>query len=51
MTCPNCNTHQHIEIDMHADGFADNLLECSVCGTLWQNEFGQITIVSHQFAA
>lgn len=51
MICPTCNTNHNIEIAMHADGFADNLLECSHCGTLWLNEFGRITIINLQCAA
>ncbi len=50
MICPICNNQQHIEIDMHADGFADNLLECSACGTIWLNEFGEIILVNRKAA-
>ncbi len=50
MTCPICSNQHHIEIDMHADGYADNLLECSVCGTVWQNEFGEITLINRKAA-
>lgn len=35
MKCPLCNNRLGIEIDMHSDGYADNLLECAVCGTIW----------------
>ncbi len=44
MTCPNCNNTDHIEIDTHADGFADNVQECGICGTLWTNR-GKDTLV------
>ncbi len=51
MTCPSCNTNNHIEIDTHADGFADNLQECGLCGTTWTNRGNEPVIlrgVTHQ---
>ena len=35
MNCPNCHSKEGIEIDMHSDGYAKGLLECTVCGTVW----------------
>ncbi|BEH11163.1 hypothetical protein [Geobacter sulfurreducens] len=35
MKCPICNDRTTIEIVMHSDGYADNLLECTRCGTIW----------------
>ncbi len=35
MNCPICNDHTNIEIAMHSDGYADNLLKCTTCGTVW----------------
>ena len=46
MTCPSCNTTDHIEIDTHADGFAHNLQECGLCGTLWTTR-GDENVVLH----
>lgn len=34
MNCPYCNHHDHLEIDLHSDGFSSDLLECSECGAL-----------------
>jgi len=34
MNCPSCNHKDHLEIDMHADGYSANLVECSDCGAL-----------------
>ena len=34
MKCPCCDHKNHLEIDLHADGFSTNLIECSVCGAL-----------------
>lgn len=35
MNCPKCNDNSNIEINLHSDGYADNLLECASCGTIW----------------
>ncbi len=34
MKCPHCHHQNHLEIDLHADGFSTNLLECGECGAL-----------------
>lgn len=34
MICPYCHHKNHLEIDMHSDGYADDLIECSECGAL-----------------
>jgi len=34
MKCPCCNHANHLEIDLHADGFSSNLIECNACGAL-----------------
>ncbi len=34
MYCPYCDHPDHLEIDLHADGFSANLLECTECGAL-----------------
>ena len=35
MKCPMCQSRQHIEIDLHADGFSQDLRECGDCGAIW----------------
>lgn len=34
MNCPYCDHRDHLEIDLHADGFSADLLECTECGAL-----------------
>jgi len=46
MNCPTCHDSDHIEVDTHADGYTDNLLECGQCGTLWTHR-GDETVVLH----
>lgn len=50
MECPICNTRKGIEIDIHSDGYADNLLECACCGAVWISEFGEITMITKKVA-
>ena len=38
--CPICHSGNHVEVDIHADGFAQNLEECGVCGALWSMDNG-----------
>ena len=50
MHCPKCNSTKGIEIDMHSDGYAKDLLECTSCGTVWFEKFNEIVTVSQQAA-
>jgi uncharacterized Zn finger protein len=50
MECPNCNTKKGIEIDMHSDGYAKDLLECSACGTVWLEKSREIVTICRQAA-
>jgi len=35
MFCPFCQHQDHLEIDLHSDGFSSGtLLECTTCGAL-----------------
>lgn len=45
MDCPVCHEETHIEVDTHADGFAENLLECGDCGALWTRKAGRPILV------
>ena len=47
MKCPICNKKRHIEIDLHSDGFAENLQECGDCGALWTRKENVETLVSN----
>ncbi len=46
MKCPVCKTHkQHVEIDLHADGFAEDIFTCRICGTMWSVNHGTTEVV------
>jgi hypothetical protein len=46
MICPHCNNKKHIEIDIHSDGYAKGLFECSSCGTVWLVKSEEIITVN-----
>ena len=50
MHCPHCNNEKGLEIDMHSDGYAKDILECNSCGTVWLEKFGEIIMASRQAA-
>lgn len=33
--CPFCHATKQVELDMHSDGFAEDLRECGECGSVW----------------
>ena len=35
MKCPLCKSRGHVEIDLHAEGFAQDARECGDCGGVW----------------
>lgn len=45
MSCPICSNTTTVEIDMHSDGYARDLVECASCGALWlESEEGQVML-------
>ncbi|MBW6512861.1 MAG: hypothetical protein K0A93_12250 [Desulfuromonadaceae bacterium] len=43
--CPFCHEANHVELDMHSDGFAGDLLECGDCGAVWSGMAADITVL------
>lgn len=50
MTCPLCNTATGVEFDMHSDGYAKNLFECTDCGTIWVLEGERVVLLNNKAA-
>ena len=46
MKCPVCQHIDHNEIDLHCDGYAQDIIECSVCGTIWSDDHGIAAIIN-----
>lgn len=50
MKCPICNESTRIEIDMHSDGYADNLFECYNCEAMWIASLDGIVLLDKKAA-
>ena len=45
MKCPLCKSRKHIEIDLHADGFSQDVRECGDCGVMWTFSGNDLKII------
>lgn len=50
MTCPICNNTTTIEIDMHSDGYAKDLIECANCEAIWLSKNDEIVLLNKKVA-
>jgi hypothetical protein len=50
MKCPLCKSRTHIEIDLHADGFAQDIRECGDCGGIWTFSGNDLKIIKGKSA-
>ncbi len=50
MNCPICNNSAGIEIDIHSDGYAKDLIECTNCGALWLSDVNGIVLLNNKVA-
>ena len=46
MKCPVCKKINTSELDLHADGFYEDLFECSSCGATWSLNHGVVEVIS-----
>jgi uncharacterized Zn finger protein len=45
MKCPVCRTYEQHDIDLHAEGFSEDIITCSSCGTIWSVNHGRAEVV------
>ncbi len=46
MKCPVCRTlAEYDEIDLHSNGFTEEINTCGICGTIWAVNHGATNIV------
>lgn len=50
MKCPICSNSTGIEIDMHSDGYAKDLIECANCEAIWLVRNGDIVLLNKKVA-
>lgn len=48
MKCPICKSRQHVEIDLHADGFSQDVRECGDCGGAWTFSGDKLKIIKNE---
>ncbi len=46
MQCPVCKSVNHNELELHAEGFHEALVECTVCGCTWSVIHGLAEVVT-----
>ena len=45
MKCPLCKSREHVEIDLHADGFSQDVRECGDCGAIWTFSGNKLKVI------
>ena len=45
MRCPVCKNCEHTDLDLHAEGFHEDICECKICGTVWSVNHGATELV------
>ncbi len=46
MKCPVCKSHQaRTQIEVHMNGFDEDLFQCDICGSSWSVNHGLVDIV------
>ena len=45
MKCPICKSSESQEIDLHAEGFYENLFECPTCESSWSVNHGLTEVI------
>lgn len=45
MRCPVCKSHEHLAFELQSTGFAENIVECRICGTIWSVNHGMVEVV------
>lgn len=45
MKCPVCKHHEFKELDLHSEGFYEDIKECRVCGTVWAVNHGVTEVI------
>lgn len=45
MKCPICKSSNDSEIGLHAEGFYEDLFECSTCGCSWSVNHGLTEVI------
>jgi uncharacterized Zn finger protein len=45
MQCPVCKHREHSDLDLHSEGFTEDIMKCRICGTVWSVNHGLTEVV------
>lgn len=45
MKCPVCKSHKNTTYALHAEAFAEDIIECRICGSVWSINHGMTEVV------
>jgi transcription elongation factor Elf1 len=45
MKCPVCKNREVVDIDLHTEGFSEDIIECRICGSIWSINHGATEMV------
>ncbi len=45
MKCPVCKNHEYNDIELHSEGFTEEINECRICGSIWSVAHGMTEVV------
>lgn len=46
MKCPICKSNEpHNKLNLHAEGFAEEIVTCKICGAVWSISHGATLII------
>jgi hypothetical protein len=45
MQCPVCKSFKNSGIDLHSEGFYEDLFECAACGSSWSVSHGLTEVI------
>lgn len=46
MKCPVCKHHEHVDINLHSDGFYEGIIKCPICSAMWSVNHGLLEIIN-----
>jgi len=45
MRCPVCKNRNQVEIALQSEQFAEDIVECKICGSIWSVNHGVVELV------
>ena len=45
MLCPICKSSENREMDLHVEGFYEDIIQCTCCGSSWSVQHGKAELI------